>query len=211
MENYLKCIYNLYVQNDIILLTDLADYMNVKAPSVNSMIKKLAKNGWVKYEPYKPIKITVSGKRRAAEIIRKHRLTEMFLCEMLEFRWDEVHHIAEQIEHINAPEFFERIDMLLGYPKSDPHGSPIPDKYGAITAQAYKRLSDCAIGELVTLKALNRSDESLLKLLTNKNIHLGCTLTVKEIEQYDGSITLKLSDKVYIVLSKTVCDNLMVL
>ncbi|MEL6394137.1 MAG: metal-dependent transcriptional regulator, partial [Bacteroidota bacterium] len=127
-ENYLKAIFHLSDQRDKVTLTSLAEELGVSAPTANSMVKTLKQDGLVAHEKYRPIELTAQGRKVAALIIRKHRLTEMFLVERMFFGWEEVHAIAEQIEHIQAPQFFERMDEMLGHPQFDPHGSPIPDK-----------------------------------------------------------------------------------
>ena len=129
-ENYLKALFNLSNGTGVVNVNELSKHLNIKMPTVTSMMKKLAAKNLVHYESYKPLKLTDLGKKEAAAIIRKHRLMEMFLVEKMGFGWEQVHDIAEQIEHIQSPLFFEKMDELLGYPKVDPHGSPIPDKEG---------------------------------------------------------------------------------
>ncbi len=209
-ENYLKCIFNLSLITSEVSITDVAEKMHVALPSVNNMVKKLAGSGWIKYSPYKPIRITPKGKKTAANIIRRHRLVEMFLVEKMHFGWHEVHHIAEQMEHVNSPVFFDRIDQLLGYPKADPHGSPIPDKNGNIQMHEYKLLSDCTRGSYVRVMALQQSDEMLLQMLLRKQISIGSKLKIVDVEEYDGSITISQSGLKSTVLSKSVCDKLLV-
>src|ERR1039457_2504409 len=129
-ENYLKVLYNLSNEAGEVNVNEISKGLKIKMPTVTSMMKKLAEKKLVHYESYKPLRLTAMGKKEAGLIIRKHRLTEMFLVEKMGFGWEGVHDIAEQIEHIKSPEFFEKMDGLLGYPKIDPHGSPIPDKNG---------------------------------------------------------------------------------
>ena len=129
-ENYLKALFNLSQEDGEVSVNELSKHLQIKMPTVTSMMKKLGEKKLVNYESYKPLKLTEKGRREAGLIIRKHRLTEMFLVEQMSFGWEQVHEIAEQIEHIHSPEFFEKMDELLGYPKFDPHGSPIPDKTG---------------------------------------------------------------------------------
>ena len=136
-ENYLKAIFYLANEKRQININEISKFLNIKMPSVNSMMKKFAERGWVIYKSYKPLQITDAGIREAAQIVRKHRLTEMFLTEKMGFGWEQVHDIAEQIEHIKSDLFFDRIDKLLNFPKVDPHGSPIPDKNGNIIHQNY--------------------------------------------------------------------------
>src|SRR5690606_37984598 len=140
------------------------------------------------YESYKPLKLTEKGRKEAASIIRKHRLTEMYLVEKMGFGWEEVHDIAEQIEHIKSPLFFEKMDALLGYPKVDPHGSPIPDTEGKIESENYIKLSDCKEGDTVTFMAVSHSSEDLLIFLNNRDLTLGSTIEVKMIEPFDESM-----------------------
>ena len=210
IENYMKALFNLSDASDKVNVTDLAKSMDVSLPTVNSMVKKLASMGLVKYEKYKPLEITDLGKKEAALIIRKHRLIEMFLVEKMGIGWDEVHDIAEHIEHLKSPLFFERVDELLGYPTHDPHGSPIPDKHGHIEIQKLKKLSECKSGDLVTLKALANTSEEFLKYLTQKELSLGTDIEVLEVESFDNSMTIKYSDHHKEIMSEKVCEKLLV-
>ena len=146
-ENYLKALYALDNSKEKISLSDLSKLLKVSLPTSNSMIKKLEGQGFVNYEKYKPIRLTAKGKKAAAMVLRKHRLTEMYLVEKMGFGWEEVHEIAEQVEHISSSIFFERMDELMGFPRFDPHGSPIPDKDGKIEVGNFDKLSQCKPGE----------------------------------------------------------------
>lgn len=210
LENYLKTLFNLSDQSSEINVTDLAKSMDVSLPTVNSMVKKLSKMGLIEYEKYKPLKITKTGKKEAALIIRKHRLTEMFLVEKLGIGWDEVHDIAEHIEHLKSPLFFDRIDELLGFPTHDPHGSPIPDKKGNVKTLDLKMLSDCRIGDVVVLKALGHTSDDFLKFLNNKKLALGTKIKVIDKESFDGSMTLAYDGHPNEVMSEVVCEKLLV-
>ncbi len=211
IENYMKTLFSLSEQSDKINVTDLANSMDVSLPTVNSMVKKLASMGLVKYEKYKPLEITELGKKEAALIIRKHRLTEMFLVEKMGIGWDEVHEIAEHIEHLKSPLFFDRLDEILGYPTHDPHGSPIPDKNGHIESLDLKKLSDCKTGDLVTLKALANTSEEFLKYLNQKNLSLGQEIEVLEVESFDGNMTIRYEGNPKEIFSEKVCEKLLVL
>jgi len=134
-ENYLKALFNLANEAGEVNVNELSKNLAIKMPTVTSMMKKLAAKKLVHYESYKPLRLTEKGKKEAGLIIRKHRLTEMFLTKKMGFGREEVHEIAEQIEHIQAPAFFERMDAMLNFPKVDPHGSPIPDKNGRIISK----------------------------------------------------------------------------
>lgn len=209
-ENYLKALYLLSGKVGAVNVNDLSKQLNIKMPTVNSMMKRLFEKGLVYYESYKPIKLTAEGKKQAALIIRKHRLTEMFLVEKMGFGWEEVHPIAEQIEHIDAPAFFDRMDALLGFPKTDPHGSPIPNKNGEIEWLAYNHLSNCHAGEKVILSAVTNSSDEFLKFLNSKDIKLGDVIRILDVEPFDGSMQLSISNRNPETFSKLVCEKLLV-
>lgn len=210
-ENYLKALYLLSGDVGTVSVNDLSKHLNIKMPTVNSMMKKLFDKGLIVYEVYKPIKLTALGKKEAALILRKHRLTEMYLVQEMGFGWEEVHAIAEQIEHIDAPAFFDRMDALLGYPKADPHGSPIPNKQGEIEWIAYTKLTDCHVGDNVKLAAVTHSSDDFLKYLNSKNIKLGDSISIIGIEAYDGSMQLAIANRQPDNFSKIVCEKLLVL
>lgn len=209
-ENYLKNLF--YLENKLGEATanELSKSLDIKMSTVNSMMKKFAEKGLVHYESYKPLKLTEKGRQEAALILRKHRLTEMFLYEKMGLGWEEVHSIAEQIEHINSVVFFDRMDELLNHPRIDPHGSPIPDKKGNIPQIDYHRLSDCKIGEIVTFSAVIDSSEDFLNYLSKRSLILGTQLNINSVENFDGSMTISYQDTKADVLSKFVCDRLLV-
>lgn len=208
-ENYLKAIYNLVNENDEVSVNDLSRQLNIKMPSVNSMIKKFADKKWVKYESYKPIKLTESGKKEASLIVRKHRLTEMFLVEKMGFGWENVHEIAEQLEHIHSEVFFDKMDEILNYPKVDPHGEPIPDKDGNVIQPDFKKLSKCQENEIVELASVTTSSEEFLSFLNKRNLSLGTEIKVLQKEDFDHSIKVSYNGQEE-NFSKTVCDRLLV-
>ena len=208
-ENYLKAIYNLVNENDEVSVNDLSRQLNIKMPSVNSMIKKFADKKWVKYESYKPIKLTESGKKEASLIVRKHRLTEMFLVEKMGFGWENVHEIAEQLEHIHSEVFFDKMDEILNYPKVDPHGEPIPDKDGNVIQPDLKKLSKCQENEIVELASVTTSSEEFLSFLNKRNLSLGTEIKVLQKEDFDHSIKVSYNGQEE-NFSKTVCDRLLV-
>ncbi|SEJ68107.1 iron (metal) dependent repressor, DtxR family [Cyclobacterium xiamenense] len=209
IENYLKVIFNQAIVTDEVNTTGIAQALEVSLPSVNSMVKKLAGMGLLEYEKYKPLKITEKGRQTAAMIIRKHRLTEMYLVEKMGFGWEEVHDIAEQLEHIQSPAFFDRMDELLGHPQRDPHGSPIPNKQGHIAILEYRMLSDCKPGEKVELKALAHTSDEFLRYLNSKELALGVQVQVVEVEVYDKNMTVDYEGRRE-VLSALVCSKLLV-
>lgn len=208
-ENYLKALLALSVTSDEVSVNDLAKHLAIKMPTVTSMMKKLAAKRLVQYESYKPIKLTKKGRQEAAGIVRKHRLTEMFLVDKMGFGWEQVHDIAEQIEHIKSPAFFDKMDELLGFPTLDPHGSPIPDKTGKIEWKHYEKLSDCKPGDKVTLSAVLNSSADFLKFLNSRDLKLGVNLKIDSIEPFDKTITISIGKRKE-VLSNLVCEKLLV-
>ena len=200
-ENYLKAAFFLHLKDENIGITELAKLMEVSTPTANSMVKKMEGEGWVKYTKYKPLKLTKRGLVQAALIVRKHRLTEMFLTKIMGFGWEQVHDIAEQIEHIHSDQFFNRMDELLGYPTVDPHGSPIPNRKGEIERKKYKKLTEFEAGAKVRLCSFTESDNDLLHYLNLKNIKLGTEFTVVSVQSFDGSYEVKYNNQ-QIVLSE---------
>ncbi len=209
-ENYLKALFNLANEAGEVSANELSKHLEIKMPTVNSMMKKLSEKKLVNYESYKPFKLTEKGKKEAGLVIRKHRLTEMFLVEKMEFGWEEVHSIAEQIEHIKSPEFFEKMDQMLGFPTIDPHGSPIPDKNGRLEWKKYEKLSACSAGKTVSLAAVIHSTDDFLKFLNSRKLQLGTVIKIKDIEAFDGSMQVIYEGKKVETLSATVCERLLV-
>lgn len=208
-ENYLKAFFHLSDENNQVTVNELSKFLKIKMPSVNSMMKKFAEKNWVIYETYKPIKITESGKREAAIVVRKHRLTEMFLVEKMGFGWENVHEIAEQLEHIHSDVFFDKMDELLNYPKVDPHGEPIPDKEGNIINQNFQKLSECRKNETVVLSSVTLSTDEFLNYLNQRNLSLGTELKIIDLEKFDASMKISYQGKTE-TLSKMVCEKLLV-
>ncbi len=209
-ENYLKALFNLEEEHGEVNVNELSKRLALKMPTVTSMMKKLAEKKLVHYESYKPLRLTEKGKREAGLIIRKHRLTEMFLSVKMNFGWEEVHDIAEQIEHIQSPAFFNKMDELLGYPKIDPHGSPIPDRNGKIAWKEYRKLSDCKPGSLVKLAAVINTSSEFLIFLNSRELRLGLKIRIKSVEPFDQSIVVSYGKRMAETLSHTVCERLLV-
>jgi DtxR family transcriptional regulator, Mn-dependent transcriptional regulator len=209
-ENYLKALFNLANSKGEVSVNDLSKHLAIKMPTVNSMVKKLADKKLVHYEIYRPVRLTDKGKKEAGLIIRKHRLTEMFLVQKMGFGWEEVHEIAEQIEHLQSPLFFEKIDEMLGYPTIDPHGSPIPDKTGKFDWTHYEKLSECKAGDTVKLAAVIHTTDDFLKFLNSRELYLGLKLKIKLVESFDGSMVVSYNKKSAESLSLTVSERLLV-
>ncbi len=209
-ENYLKALFNIENYAGDVNVTELSKKLEIKMPTVTSMMKRLAEKGLVHYESYKPLRLTEKGKKEAGLIIRKHRLTEIFLVDKMKLGWEDVHDIAEQIEHIQSAIFFDKMDELLGFPKVDPHGSPIPDKNGKIVKNDYNKLSGCKEGETVRLSAVINTTSDFLKFLNTRELSLGIKIKIKSIEQFDKSIVISYGNKRTEVLSNIVCERLLV-
>lgn len=193
-ENYLKALFHLVDSENKVTINELSKFLNVKMPSTNNMMKKFAEKNWVIYETYKPLTVTSSGMREAALVVRKHRLTEMFLVQKMNFGWENVHEIAEQLEHVHSQVFFDKMDEILNFPKYDPHGEPIPDKKGNIIAQDLLQLSNCAVGDRVIFTSLTLSDDGFLTYLTDKNLLLNTEISVLKIENFDKSMTIEINN-----------------
>tara|TARA_B100000497_G_C7650962_1_gene391638 strand:+ start:803 stop:1462 length:660 start_codon:yes stop_codon:yes gene_type:complete len=209
-ENYLKALFSLSRESGEVNVNDLAKYLNIKMPTVSSMMKKLSTKKLVHYERYKPLQLTEKGKKEAALIIRKHRLTEMYLVKNMGFGWEQVHEIAEQIEHIKSPDFFSKMDEILNYPKFDPHGSPIPDKNGKMIRKEYNKLSDCKQGDMVKVSAVINTSDEFLNFLNSREIYLGLKMKINFIESFDSTMTVSYNNRSSEMLSQMVCNRLLV-
>lgn len=207
-ENYLKTILHLQLElKGGVSTSNLAESLDTRAASVTEMIKRLAAKKLVNHERYYGVKLTNLGKKHALTIVRKHRLWESFLVKHLNFEWDEVHDIAEQLEHIKSKKLVEELDRFLGRPKFDPHGDPIPDMEGNLPKIEKRKLSELEAGEAGFCKGVNDTSSSFLKFLDKQEISLGSALKVIAIEAFDESMTLLVNDK-KVSLSKTATDNI---
>ncbi|MCP9236646.1 metal-dependent transcriptional regulator [Lewinella sp. JB7] len=209
-ENYLKALLSLTDEDGKAGISELGKALGVSTPSVNSMVRKLSDRGLVEYRRYQPLRLTPAGRKAAALVVRKHRLTEMFLVEVMGFGWEEVHHIAEQIEHVDSPDFFTRMDKLMGHPTVDPHGSPIPTAEGEIQSPDHRRLDECLVGETVTITGLEHSSSDFLHFLNDRDLSLRTELTIHRREEFDGSLTVSYPGHDREVLSKVVASKLLV-
>lgn len=209
-ENYLKALLLLSAETGAVTVNELSKRLGTKMPTVNGMVKRLAEKKLVRYESYQPLQLTEKGKKEAGLILRKHRLTEMYLVQQMGFGWEEVHDIAEQIEHVQSPRFFEKMDELLGYPTLDPHGSPIPDRNGRMEWRQYRHLSTCTAGETVTLTGVTTSGDEFLRFLNSRELRLGLELTILSVESFDGSMVVSYPQHPNEMLSAVVCERLLV-
>ena len=195
-ENYLKTIFHLEkIYSGGVSTNALAGEMETKASSVTDMLKKLSQKKLVKYRKYQGVQLSDKGHKAAVEVIRKHRLWEVFLVETLNFSWDEVHDIAEQLEHIKSEKLTQELDKFLEFPKRDPHGDPIPDAEGNFRISNKVLLADLEEGESGICVGVKDSSTEFLQYLDKNNIALGKSVTVVHREAYDESLFIKINDE----------------
>lgn len=207
-ENYIKAIYHLAANSKKGISTNaIAKKLATKASSVTDMVKKLSDKKVVIYKKYQGVTLTDFGKKTAAGIIRKHRLWEVFLVEKLNFSWDEVHEVAEQLEHIKSPKLINELDAFLGFPKKDPHGDPIPDKDGTLQKIEKSLLSTLKKNKTGVCVGVNDSSSEFLQFLDKQGIALGQIIKVIDIEPFDDSLTIKINNK-EITISNKIANNL---
>lgn len=209
-ENYLKEIFHLSGRDQMRVSTNsLAEKLVTKASSITDMLKKLGEKKLVSYQKYKGCVLTDKGERIAIHIIRKHRLWETFLVNKLDFGWDEVHDVAEQLEHIQSLKLIDSIEQFLNYPKFDPHGDPIPDKAGNISYQESKiNLSEASINNTFEVISVNEDSLALLKYLDQIGLKIGSQIVVKQRIAFDESMQVKIDNNESLNLSKKVTQNI---
>ncbi len=209
-ENYLKAIYKLQETNgEVVATSALAQVMGVHAPSVTDMLKRMAGKKLVTYQKSKGVKLTERGRQVAVGIIRNHRLWEVFLVDKLDYKWDEVHDLAEQLEHIHSEDLTNKLDKFLGFPKADPHGDPIPDSNGVLPKSKAVLLSTLKINEQGTFTGVTDHTAAFLNYLDKTGFSLGDPIKVKGIEEYDQTYTLQLKGKKEVVVSFKVANSLL--
>jgi DtxR family Mn-dependent transcriptional regulator len=210
-ENYLKVIHRLSeATSEDISTNAVAELMQTKAASVTDMLRKLADKGWVNYQKYQGVRLSATGEKIALSIVRKHRLWEVFLVDKMGFNWDEVHEIAEQLEHIESDDLVNKLDAYLGFPKTDPHGDPIPNKEGILPELAYLHLSDIKAGKNCKLMGVAQDSAVFLQLLTKLNLNLGASLSIIEVNEFDRSFFVSINDAEPIFISHEVAKNILV-
>ena len=210
-ENYLKSIYHLSQSGRHDVSTNaISEMQKTKPASVSDMIRKLSDKGMITYQKYKGVNVSNKGRKVALQIIRKHRLWEVFLVDKLQFKWDEVHEIAEQLEHIKSPLLVEKLDEFLGFPTIDPHGDPIPDKNGEIPTSKKSPLAEVVSGTEVIVTGVENSTSEFLSHLDKINIALGTKIKVLDVNSFDGSMQVQPKDLSPIFISKQVAENLLV-
>lgn len=208
-ENYLKTIYHLAEEGEGNVSTNaIADSLNTKAASVTDMIKKLSAKEVITYQKYKGVNISPTGRKAALHVIRKHRLWETFLVQKLKFNWDQVHEVAEQLEHIRSTLLIERLDELLGYPKYDPHGDPIPDEDGEFKAKPQVALSDAEVGKTGTIISVKDDSSAFLKYLDKVGVYIGAKISIIDRVEFDDSLEIEIDNLKKVFISKEVSQNI---
>lgn len=211
VENYLKAIYKLLEKGGkSVTTTAIAERMYIKAATVTEMIQKLADKKLIHYEKYQGVTLTEKGKTIAVNIIRKHRLWELFLVEKLHFKWDEVHEIAEQLEHVQSDELVDRIDAFLNYPKADPHGDPIPNAKGVFSRTKSQLLVELIIGQSCVMTGVVDHSPNFLQYLAKVGLTIGKELKLVEVVAFDKSVQVQINRKEKVFLSVEVAKNLLV-
>ena len=209
-ENYLKIIYHLTTVFDSVISTNaIAEKMETKASSVTDMLKKLAEKDLVNYIKYQGVSLTDKGKLSAKMIVRKHRLWECFLVEKLDFSWDEVHDVAEQLEHIKSEKLINKLDEFLNFPTEDPHGDPIPNAEGQIVNIKKQLLSEFEKNRIGVCVGVKDTSSDFLKYLDKQEIALGSEIEVMEQESFDSSFRIRVGDK-EMTISNKIASNLFI-
>jgi len=211
-ENYLKAIYTIQHTNDAgeVSVNEIAERMQTRPATVTDMLRKLSEKKLIHYEKYKKIQLSKSGTGIALSILRKHRLWETFLHGKLAFSWDEVHEVAEQLEHIQSPKLIDKLDEFLGFPEFDPHGDPIPKSNGELPASSTLTLNEAEQGKTYKIVAVKDTSSSFLQQLARFELQIGARLIITERLPYDNSIDVKNSKGKSFQLSEKIAKNLLV-
>lgn len=199
MRRYLKAIHTLRVKEERVSVSEVADYMGVAVASVSHMMKRLADFNLVDHAPYKGVELTEAGEREALQLIRRHRLVELFLCEVVGLPWDKVHEEAERLEHAISDQLLERMSELLGHPTVDPHGDPIPTEEGLIDEEILAGLTDVEVGQKVRIRRVTAQDPDMLQYLASVGLIPEQTVVVLAVGPFEGPLTLLIDDAEQVV------------
>lgn len=211
-EDYLKGLYYLLITDQLqkVGTNQLAAQLEVTPASANNMLKKLKAKKLVAYEPYGKIDLTKAGIKISVNLIRKHRLWETFLYEKLDFTWDEVHEVAEQLEHIQSPKLIDKLDEFLNFPKTDPHGDPIPDKHGTVRRSQKQKLLDLKSGDVCRLVGVRDNSAAFLEYVSQLGLQLKSSIKVIRKGEADESLIIRVDGREYNV-SEKFCRNIFVI
>lgn len=209
-ENYIKAIYRLQRQDGTVTTNELAHELKTKPASVTDMMKKLKVKKLLHYQPYQGFRLTQDGSKVALGIIRRHRLWEFFLAEKLNFTWDEVHEVAEDLEHVSSKKLIDKLDEFLGFPRVDPHGDPIPDANGKIEISKKILLAELPLNTAAFVSNVKDQSSSILELLEHKNISIGTRIEIKKRFDFDESMEIKIGRQPAFTISKQLAENIFV-
>jgi DtxR family Mn-dependent transcriptional regulator len=209
-ENYLKAIFHLQQDQTNVSTNALADALKTKPASVTDMLKKLKVQRLLQYEKYKGVRLTPEGRKIAVNIIRKHRLWELFLTKKLGFGWEEVHDIAEELEHISSKKLIDRLDEFLDYPEADPHGDPIPDVQGKMRTSQQLNLAELPLNTNAVISHISNPRSDFFELLNHKNISIGTRIEVKKKFEFDSSLEVKVNKLPAFTISNELAKSLYV-
>lgn len=207
-ENYIKAIFRLQQQEGLVTTNELSAELKTKPASVTDMMKKLKTKKMIHYQPYQGFRLTPEGNKVALGIVRRHRLWEYFLAEKLKFTWDEVHEVAEDLEHITNTKLINKLDEFLGFPRVDPHGDPIPDANGKIEISRKICLTEMPLNRPATVCSVSDHSSKILELLEHKNIAIGTRLEVKRIFEFDESMEVRIGRQTSFTISKQLAANI---
>lgn len=209
-ENYIKAIYNLNGNKQLVSTNALAELMDTKPASVTDMLKKLRAKKLIIYQPYQGCRLSAEGIKVALNIVRRHRLWEYFLAEKLKFDWNEVHVVAEELEHVSSPKLVEQLDAYLGYPRFDPHGDPIPDHEGKMQTLNQVKLTQLPLRTPAKVSGLTDQSADMLELLTYRNINIGTKVEIQKTFDFDHSIELKIPGNPLFIISEQAAQHILV-
>ncbi|HYM93438.1 MAG TPA: metal-dependent transcriptional regulator [Chitinophagaceae bacterium] len=209
-ENYIKSIFHLQQEDGTVTTNELAGELCTKPASVTDMMKKLKGKKLVHYQPYRGFRLTTDGKKIALGIIRRHRLWEYFLSEKLKFNWDEVHVIAEDLEHVSSKKLVDKLDEFLDFPRFDPHGDPIPDSQGKIEGNQQICLTEIPLNKLAIVCHVGNQSSQMLELMKHKKIGIGTKLEVKKRFDFDNSVEIKIRQQAPLTISGQLAKNIFV-
>jgi DtxR family Mn-dependent transcriptional regulator len=209
-ENHLKAIFHLQQEHGIVTTNLLAAALQTRPASVTDMLKKLKEQKLLIYERYKGFRLTNEGRKTALQVIRKHRLWEFFLVKKLQFGWDEVHDIAEELEHIGSRKLIDKLDAFLGFPGTDPHGDPIPDSQGRLQLRRQLSLAQLPLNKVAQVSAIASQTSEMLEVLQHNHIRLGTRLEIRKKFQFDDSLEVKVRRRPPVILSARVAKNVLV-
>jgi len=209
-ENYIKSIYHLQQADENVSTNALADRLKTKPASITDMLKKLQGKGLINYNKYKGFRLSKEGNKAALIIIRRHRLWEYFLVDQLQFNWEDVHEVAEQLEHVSSRKLVDKLDAFLGHPRFDPHGDPIPDSNGRINARHQMPLLSLPLNTAAVITSVTSQSSDLLTFLSSRKIKLGTKLEVRRRLDFDNSLEVKIKNRQSLHISEQVANAIQV-